>query len=681
MFLQFFGLNEQPFGVTPDPRFLYMGAAHQEAFASLVYGVETGRGFMALIAGPGLGKTTLIHHLMERLRDSARTAFLFQSQTNPQDFLRSLIRDLGVEPAGQAFSDLQEQLHQMLVMGANSGQRVVVVIDEAQNLNDSLLEAVRMLSNFETAKSKLLQVVLVGQPGLADKLLRPHLAQLRQRISIITHFPPFQGSDIEKYILHRLRVAGYQGGRLFSAEAIALIARYSGGVPRIINNLCFSALSLAYAKGQKGIDESAVREAIADLNLESLRDRCGLARLETEQRAPVQKAGNGIAEDPTALPFPGTTIGSRDLETGPLDGVVFSDYPPRSMGDSASRPVFASLYAADPGPQHKLRTGILVLLALAVVSVCIWRAAWLKPSLAFFEEAFSSAADKLQGKQRMSASNPPDDRQSTPSSSVPQPGGLNPIGSIRQPDRSESSNLSIPADPSAKAPAISALARTAAAPVASTGAFVAENTSPAAVPMRQVRERTTPPLNLGNSADDMGAPGAHGELVVQSKVRGATISLNGHTKPDWVTPHLFTLTAGTYILSVSKVGYSTWTGRVHVDEKRENWVSADLEYEQGDGILIVDTDPTGMQVFVDGKPYGVSNMETLLRPGWHVCEIVPGEGLQPVKRQFHLDPGEAVTRRIRLASAATTDATAAPPKASSAGANIIHVNSRGEHLE
>jgi general secretion pathway protein A len=214
MFLQFYGLKEQPFGVTPDPRFLYLGPAHQEALASLVYGIETGRGFMALIAPPGLGKTTLVLRLMDKLQDSALTAFLFQAHTDSREFLKNLLLDLEAEPSGQDLSDLQAQLHDLLIRSSGNGKRLVVVIDEAQNLDDSVLETVRMLSNFETPEAKLLQVVLVGQPALADKLAKPQLAQLRQRISIITHFPLLRGDEVEKYIQHRLRIAGYKGGRL-----------------------------------------------------------------------------------------------------------------------------------------------------------------------------------------------------------------------------------------------------------------------------------------------------------------------------------------------------------------------------------------------------------------------------------------------------------------------------------
>ena len=286
--------------MTPDPRFLYLGPAQQEAFVSLAYGIEMGRGLMTLIASPGLGKTTLVLRLMEKLGDSALTAYLFQTHANPREFLKNLLVGLGVEPAGQDLSDLQAQLRKLLIRSSQSGKRVVVVIDEAQNLDDAALEMVRMLPNFETPEAKLLQIVLVGQTALADILARPHLSQLRQRISIITHLAPLRGDEIEKYIHHRLLVAGYKGGRLFGPEVLALIAPFSRGIPRIINNLCFHALSLGYARDQKRIDVNTLQEVVADLSLEPQGEGGGEARPSTGQAAAVgalkgREAKSGVA--------------------------------------------------------------------------------------------------------------------------------------------------------------------------------------------------------------------------------------------------------------------------------------------------------------------------------------------------------------------------------------------------
>ncbi|HEV2245340.1 MAG TPA: AAA family ATPase, partial [Terriglobia bacterium] len=272
MFLRFYGLREQPFSTTPDPRYLYMSASHREALASLVYGIETGRGFVSLIAEPGMGKTTLLFQLLEQFRNSARTAFLFQTQGNTREFLTNLMSDLGVVPDDRDVSALQRQLNDILVQEARLGRRFVLVIDEAQNLEDPVLESVRMLSNFETSRSKLMQIVLAGQPGLADKLARPDLEQLMQRVSVICRLNPFNRQEVADYIDHRLRVAGHQGGRRFTPEALAMIADLSEGIPRNINNICFHALSLGYAKAQKTIDGAVIEEVYGDLELETLKN-------------------------------------------------------------------------------------------------------------------------------------------------------------------------------------------------------------------------------------------------------------------------------------------------------------------------------------------------------------------------------------------------------------------------
>lgn len=267
MFLQYYGLREQPFGVTPDPRFLYFGPSHREALASLYYGIETGRGFLALIAEPGMGKTTLLFHLLQKLRNSARTAFVFRTQCDSRDFLRSLMEDLGFSTQEDDLVRMQEQLNVFLVRESRKGGRFVLVVDEAQNLADPVLETVRMLSNFETPRAKLMQIVLAGQPQLAEKLADPNLLQLRQRISVLSRLKRLNAGETAAYIAHRLRVSGYSGAPLFSGRALAAIALESQGIPRSINNLCFHALTLGFAQEQRTIGAEMVEAALTDLEL------------------------------------------------------------------------------------------------------------------------------------------------------------------------------------------------------------------------------------------------------------------------------------------------------------------------------------------------------------------------------------------------------------------------------
>jgi type II secretory pathway predicted ATPase ExeA len=267
MLLDFYQLKEQPFGVTPDPRFLYLGPSHREALASLCYGIKMGRGLVALVAPPGMGKTTLLFRLLQHLRQSARTAFLFQTQCDSKGLLHYLLGDLGINTRGQDIVGMHDQLNSLLVEEARAGRRFVVVIDEAQNLDENVLETARLLTDFETPSEKLLQIILAGQLQLVDKLKRPELVQLRQRISTVGRLQPLGLSEVNDYINYRLRIAGCSTMPLFAPSAVSKIASISEGVPRNINNLCFNALSLGYALGAAKIDADLVSEAATDLEL------------------------------------------------------------------------------------------------------------------------------------------------------------------------------------------------------------------------------------------------------------------------------------------------------------------------------------------------------------------------------------------------------------------------------
>ena len=268
-FLGFYGLREQPFGVTPDPRFLYLTASHREALASLVYGIETKRGFSALVGPPGMGKTSLLFYLLDKLKASARTAFLFRPNGDTKELLESLLLDLGIETPAQDVARMHDKLNSVLLETLHANKRFVWVIDEAQDLGDEVLESVRLLSNFETPASKLMHIVLAGQTALCDKLARPELLQLRQRVSTFVRLEPLAALEVSDYIQHRARAAGCENEDLFVSEARALIAEASQGIPRNVNNLCFSCLSLGFVKGCPEIGPAIVREALLDYELDS----------------------------------------------------------------------------------------------------------------------------------------------------------------------------------------------------------------------------------------------------------------------------------------------------------------------------------------------------------------------------------------------------------------------------
>jgi general secretion pathway protein A len=285
-FLEHFGLSEQPFGVTPDPRFLYLGPKHRQAVAALNYGTESNRGFLTLIARPGMGKTSLLFNYLEGLRNKARTVFLFQTNCDPRGLMSYILADLGLDGTGKGLPEMHSILNQVLTEEMRLGRRFVLVIDEAQNLSEKVLESIRLLSNFETPWMKLMQIVLAGQPQLAERLAKPSMAQLRQRISFAIEIEPLTSEEVTAYVDHRLWVAGYKGASLFSIGARTLLAEQSEGIPRNINNMCFCAMSLGWATKQKNIDREMMRDILAELNPGSMKANTDIAPKSAEPPKP-----------------------------------------------------------------------------------------------------------------------------------------------------------------------------------------------------------------------------------------------------------------------------------------------------------------------------------------------------------------------------------------------------------
>lgn len=265
--LDFWGLAEQPFGMSPDPAYLYASRTHSEALSSLTQGITDNRGFLALVAEPGMGKTTLLYQIMEQMRDSSRTVLVFQTQCTSRELIEYILYDQGEDVKGLSLVAMHGKLNEILFEELLNGKRFILVIDEAQNLDESVLETVRMLSNFETHNTKLLQIILSGQPQLADKLAQPRLSQLRQRIGVLTRLEPFSVVETGLYIEHRLKLAGHRGEPIFDPASIDQIARLSRGIPRIINNLCYHCLLLSHSMGQRTVTGETVQEAARRLEM------------------------------------------------------------------------------------------------------------------------------------------------------------------------------------------------------------------------------------------------------------------------------------------------------------------------------------------------------------------------------------------------------------------------------
>jgi general secretion pathway protein A len=293
--LAYFGLQQQPFDVTPDPAYLYFTPSHREALASLKQGIEHFRGFMMLVAEPGMGKTTLLNKLMEELADSARVVFLFQTQCSSRELLCFILNELEVDHTGMDVVAMHRALNQALLEEMLRGRRFVLIVDEAQNLQEPVLETIRLLSDFETTHSKLIQIVLAGQPQIAETLMRDSLVQLRQRIAVLSNLKPLTAAETAEYVEHRLLASGWGGNLLFTSDALAQIAESSGGVPRRINNLCFNALLEAYHRRLEVIDADIVKGVAGKLNLESL------VRRPQANAASHQPAAPAVAVDASQL--------------------------------------------------------------------------------------------------------------------------------------------------------------------------------------------------------------------------------------------------------------------------------------------------------------------------------------------------------------------------------------------
>lgn len=266
--LQHFGFREDPFRVNPDARYLFPSQTHLRALSSLENGFYNNRGFIAMIAPPGMGKTTLLYRFLEDTKDTARSTFIFDidAECKPRDFVGYILRDFGITPASSS-SEMHKQLSEALVKETEAGRKCVVVIDEAQNLSDAVLERVRLLTNFENSQGKLLQIILSGQPQLTEKLMHASLVQLRQRVSTICRLELLTSQETKDYIDYRLRQAGYSGEPLFTQGALDMIAEMGGGTPRTINNLCYNSLSLCGEMRLRQVDEDIVANVAEAMEL------------------------------------------------------------------------------------------------------------------------------------------------------------------------------------------------------------------------------------------------------------------------------------------------------------------------------------------------------------------------------------------------------------------------------
>ena len=265
MYQDFFQFQTLPFSLTPNPNFFCQLKGHQDALNTLQFCITSGEGFIKIIGEVGSGKTLLCRKLMESLDEKYITAYIPNPDLSPIEIRRAVARELGLDPANLPDQhELLTTIYQYLISLHAAGKRVILLIDEAQALTDEGLETVRLLTNLETEHTKLLQVVLFAQPELDERLNKSHLRQLKQRITFSYRLPLMNREDLDMYLYHRLAVAGYSQGHLFTRKARNMLYKASQGVPRIVNVLSHKALLVAYGRGLKQIDHSAVRIAVED---------------------------------------------------------------------------------------------------------------------------------------------------------------------------------------------------------------------------------------------------------------------------------------------------------------------------------------------------------------------------------------------------------------------------------
>lgn len=269
MYEHFYNLTQNPFNVTPDPQFLYLGEKHREALAHLVYGIREKKGFIVITGEVGTGKTTLIRCLLDRFdgNNGTKAAFLFNPKLEATEFIQFILKDLGLTVQGGTKGDSLHTLNEYLLHAYEKGQRVILIVDEAQGLDPNVLEEIRLLSNLETSKSKLLQIVLAGQPELDRTLSQSEFRQIRQRINMRYHLKPLSEKETKEYIEKRLQIAGAHSP-IFTNRAIKEVYRISKGTPRLINILCDNSLLNGFSSDQRMIDKHLVKEAAKDLKLE-----------------------------------------------------------------------------------------------------------------------------------------------------------------------------------------------------------------------------------------------------------------------------------------------------------------------------------------------------------------------------------------------------------------------------
>ena len=320
-YLEHFNLQEQPFRLTPDPDFLYWSKQHARAKAYMESTIWLADGFVVITGEIGSGKTTLLQSFLSELDDDVVYAVVSQTQLTATEFLQAVLTEFGFKPFDKAKVELLDMLNMFLIEQYSNGKKVVLIVDEAQNLSKKVLEEIRLLSGIETHKEKVLRIILAGQPELKDTLESPSLQQLVQRVRLRFHIGPLDSNEMREYVNHRLSVAGRTDGDLFDEAAFDIIHRYTGGVPRLINTLCDTALLCAFADENTAITADEVKAAVAELDWEEHASTTGLHQK-------LEQLSARLVDDSNVTQIEVRTDGEQvALQTFPLGRVIVGRSP------------------------------------------------------------------------------------------------------------------------------------------------------------------------------------------------------------------------------------------------------------------------------------------------------------------------------------------------------------------
>jgi general secretion pathway protein A len=318
MYLELFKLHELPFRLSPDPQFLYLSKQHARAKAYMESTIWFTDGFVVITGEIGAGKTTLIETFLRELQSDVIVAQINQTQLSPTAFLQTVLVQFGFSPFNMKKPEVLATLNQFLAEQYSSGRKVLLIIDEAQNLSNRVLEEVRMLSGVETTKEKVLRIILAGQPELNDKLNSQELIQLSQRVRLRFHLTALNKTEMNAYIDHRLEVAGSQGRRIFAEDTYATIYKYTGGVPRLVNTLCDTCLMAAYGKDQDTVTTAELDAAIRELQWVEFASGTNRMKIPNMEYTPVSSAESGHVVGRILLASAGKTLVERELKPGRL---------------------------------------------------------------------------------------------------------------------------------------------------------------------------------------------------------------------------------------------------------------------------------------------------------------------------------------------------------------------------